>query len=109
MIADVMAAHDWPTNGHLIWDLVRLGYLNAEDYTLDTTYGRGVWWKLWQPKRLLTNGWTDDPSQPPTNPATAGSRRHGPHPPPRRPRGRAPHHRPQAAPRPRILTTTGHP
>ena len=67
MSADIMAAHDWSTNGHLIWDLVRLGYLHAEDYTLDTTYGRGVWWKLWQPKRLLTNGWTDDPSQPPTD------------------------------------------
>ena len=67
MSADIMAAHDWSTNGHLIWDLVRLGYLHAEDYTLDTTYGRGVWWKLWQPGRLLTNGWTDDPGQPPTD------------------------------------------
>ena len=67
MSADVMAAHDWSTNGHLIWDLVRLGYLNAKDYTLDTTYGRGVWWKLWQPGRLLTNGWTDDPGQPPAD------------------------------------------
>lgn len=48
-----MAAGQWATNGHMIADVARLGYLDGE--VLDVTYGRGVFWKQWEPKRLFTN------------------------------------------------------
>ena len=47
------AAHRWPSNAHLIEDVARLGYLRAEDYTLDPTHGQGVWWRRWRPERLV--------------------------------------------------------
>jgi len=47
-----MAATTWPTNADLIVDVVRLGYLNWNDRTLDPTYGRGSWWMKWEPASL---------------------------------------------------------
>lgn len=46
----VLAANHWPTNGHLIVDCARLGYLNGQ--VLDPTYGRGVWWRRFRPEWL---------------------------------------------------------
>jgi hypothetical protein len=42
----VLAAHNWRTNGHLIADVHRLGYIKGRVY--DATYGAngGVWWKV---------------------------------------------------------------
>lgn len=48
----VMAATQWPTNGHMIADVARLGYLRAEWLTLDPTYGLGRWWTVWRPDKL---------------------------------------------------------
>lgn len=48
----VLAAHAWPTNGHLIADVARLGYLRPTDRVLDPTYGNGVWWSIWRPHHL---------------------------------------------------------
>lgn len=48
----VRTATAWPTNAELIADCARLGYLRSEWHTLDPTYGRGIWWKLWQPDEL---------------------------------------------------------
>lgn len=53
--APVMAVHAWPTNGHLIADVARLGYLQAERLTLDPTYGLGTWWTQWRPRRLVAS------------------------------------------------------
>lgn len=50
----VRASHAWPTNGHLIADVARLGYLRADDLVLDMTYGKGVWWQEWRPDALFT-------------------------------------------------------
>lgn len=50
----VLAAHTWPTNGHLIADVARL-YLNDTDHVLDPTYGRGVWWSIWRPTHLTAS------------------------------------------------------
>jgi hypothetical protein len=49
----VRAAHAWKSNAHLIEDVAKLGYLNG--HVLDPTYGKGRWWKRWQPKRLTTS------------------------------------------------------
>jgi hypothetical protein len=48
----ILAAGTWPTNGHLIADIARLGYLQADWTIWDPTYGHGTWWTQWQP----TNG-----------------------------------------------------
>jgi hypothetical protein len=49
----VLAVTAWPTNAHLIEDAARLGYLRSEWRTLDPTFGRGVWWRRWQPDELV--------------------------------------------------------
>lgn len=51
--AEVRACAEWPTNGHLIADVARLGYLRHEWRTLDPTYGYGVWWSVWRPRMLV--------------------------------------------------------
>lgn len=51
----VLAAHAWPTNGHLIADVARLGYLRRTDVVLDPTYGNGVWWSVWEPEHLVSH------------------------------------------------------
>lgn len=48
-----MAIDDWPSSAELIRDCARLGYLKREWHTLDPTHGRGVFWKLWRPNRLV--------------------------------------------------------
>lgn len=49
----ILAIDKWPTNGHLIADCARLGYLRKEWLTLDPTYGYGTFWKVWQPDELV--------------------------------------------------------
>jgi len=49
----VLAAQPWPTNAHLIADCARLGYICKDSLTLDPTYGRGTWWSIWRPDRLV--------------------------------------------------------
>lgn len=49
----ILAAHAWPTNAELVEDCARLGYLGSDWLTLDPTYGRGTWWTMWQPTRLI--------------------------------------------------------
>lgn len=52
----VLTADHWPTNGHIVRDaLVPLGYLRTGWVALDPTFGlEGGWWKLWQPRDLMT-------------------------------------------------------
>lgn len=49
----VNAAHAWRNNAELIVACRTLGYLRDDAYTLDPTYGRGTFWKLWRPERLV--------------------------------------------------------
>lgn len=51
--APVLAATQWRTNGDLIADCARLGYLDANRLILDPTYGRGTWWTTWRPAHLV--------------------------------------------------------
>ena len=53
MTSEIMAAHAWPTNGHLVADVAELGYIG--DKVLDLTYGLGTFWSQWRPKDLVTN------------------------------------------------------
>lgn len=42
------------SNGVLISTIARLGYLgDQDDYVLDTTYGRGLWWTRYRPDNLV--------------------------------------------------------
>lgn len=51
--APVLAINKWATNGHLIADCARLGYLRDTDLILDPTYGYGTFWKVWKPSSLV--------------------------------------------------------
>jgi SAM-dependent methyltransferase len=51
----VLAVHAWRNNAELIADCARLGYLRADWRTLDPTYGRGGFWKLWRPDDLVAH------------------------------------------------------
>jgi tRNA G10 N-methylase Trm11 len=53
MAVPVLAAQPWRTNAELIADVASLGYLKKDDLTLDPTWGRGIWWNVWQPTTLV--------------------------------------------------------
>lgn len=55
MNGPILAATKWRSNAELIRDVVRLGYLREDSVTLDATFGRGIWWKLWRPNILITH------------------------------------------------------
>lgn len=60
----VLAAGTWRTNGELIADCARLGYLTDDGPTWDATYGLGNWWTIWRPANLCA---TDiDPAKSPS-------------------------------------------
>ena len=42
------------TNAQLIADVARLGHLRPDWRTWDVTYGRGAFWKDWEPDALIT-------------------------------------------------------
>lgn len=52
MTSPILAAHNWRTNGDLIADAARLGYLDDQLETIDPTWGRGRWWTVFTPCRL---------------------------------------------------------
>lgn len=41
---DICAATRWPSNGEMMFDLWRIGYVDIKAKVVDMTYGRGVWW-----------------------------------------------------------------
>lgn len=51
----VLAAHPWRNNAELIAACRTLGYLHDDWPTLDPTYGRGGFWKIWRPHNLVTH------------------------------------------------------
>lgn len=50
-MGDVMRAFKWSSNAEMIEDVAKLGYLDGR--VLDVTYGEGVFWKRWKPKKLV--------------------------------------------------------
>jgi hypothetical protein len=67
--APIMAIDTWPTNGHLIADVQKLGYINKLDSVLDCTYGYGVFWSVWKPQSYLFHRTDIDPAKSPDDPA----------------------------------------
>lgn len=57
----VLTAEAWATNGHLMADVARLGYLNGR--VLDATWGMGVFWRECAPAELV--GMDLDPTKAP--------------------------------------------
>lgn len=51
----IKAIGTWRTNGELIADVARLGYISEDSYTLDPTYGLGNWWTHFRPHQLVTH------------------------------------------------------
>lgn len=51
LAAPVLSATTARTNGELVAEAARLGYLNGR--VLDPTYGRGKWWTDYQPDELV--------------------------------------------------------
>lgn len=49
----VLAINKWKSNGHLIRECARLGYLRKDWLTLDPTFGKGTFWKVWRPDELV--------------------------------------------------------
>lgn len=69
LVADtIMAIDTWKSNGHLIQDCHRLGYIGDLDSVLDCTYGYGVFWSVWKPKGYLFHGTDADPAKSPDDP-----------------------------------------
>jgi hypothetical protein len=64
----IMAIDSWPTNGHLIADVHRLGYIHKLDTVLDCTYGYGAFWSEWKPPGYLFHATDIDPEKSPDNP-----------------------------------------
>lgn len=60
----VLAATAWPSNGHLIADVFELyRYLIGPDpLVLDPTYGKGNWWTVHKPSRLIGHSRETTPS-----------------------------------------------
>lgn len=52
-MGDVLSIGEWSTNGDLIADVARLGWLSDELTVLDATYGRGRFWTKYRPPLLV--------------------------------------------------------
>lgn len=51
---DGVGVRPWRSNAELIArGVVPLGFLRPQDRVLDPTYGKGVWWRDWQPNELI--------------------------------------------------------
>jgi hypothetical protein len=51
----VSGSGTWATNGALIADVARLGYITDTDHVVDATYGRGLWWTCYRPAKLIAH------------------------------------------------------
>lgn len=49
----ILAAQRWKTNGELIADVARLGYIGK--WVRDVTYGEGTFWSEWRPPILIAS------------------------------------------------------
>jgi len=52
-VPPVMAIDKWASNGDLIADCARLGYLRSDWLTLDPTFGYGTFWSRWLPVEFV--------------------------------------------------------
>lgn len=52
---EVRTATEWPTNGHMIADMHRIGFIRDADVVVDITYGLGVFWSVYRPEHLIAH------------------------------------------------------
>lgn len=64
MTTAVPAVSTWATNGDLIADVARVGWLTADMSVLDVTWGKGRFWTKWRPRILV--GTDIDPERSPS-------------------------------------------
>ncbi len=57
----VKSCQEWSTNGHLIADVAKVGYLRKRTTILDCTFGLGTFWKQWSPTESMFVGCDLDP------------------------------------------------
>jgi len=62
-MGEVMRAGEYKDNGHLIAACHQLGYLTDDMRVWDATYGLGVFWSVWRPRRLVASD--GDPAKSP--------------------------------------------
>jgi len=43
---DICSMTWWPSNAEMMYDLVRIGYVDPNRKIVDLTYGRGTWWTM---------------------------------------------------------------
>ncbi len=53
MTGPVLAVDTYPDNSSLLAAAARLGHLRLDWFTIDVTYGGGVFWKTFRPARLI--------------------------------------------------------
>lgn len=49
---DICAVTQWPSNGEMMYDLYRLGYVDLRKKIVDMTYGMGTWWHYLEDRHL---------------------------------------------------------
>lgn len=49
----VLRATYWKSNAEMIEAIVELGFLDRDMKVLDPTYGKGIWWKKFKPRKLV--------------------------------------------------------
>lgn len=52
---EIMRADNYKDNGELIAAVHQLGYLTDDMRVWDATYGLGVFWSVWRPRRLVAS------------------------------------------------------
>lgn len=52
-MTEIQSIGRWATNGELIADVARLGWITDDLTVLDTTYGRGRFWTRYRPAQLV--------------------------------------------------------
>lgn len=51
----ILAAAHFANNGRIIEYCHQLGLITNDDFVLDATYGKGVWWRQYQPRYFTSN------------------------------------------------------
>lgn len=54
-MTQIRTATAWTDNAEMIADVARLGHIPRTAHVFDPTFGKGVWWKTYRPRRLYTN------------------------------------------------------
>lgn len=54
-VAPILAVDQWRNNAEMIAGVADCGYLDRNWSTMDVTYGKGTFWKVFMPRRLIAH------------------------------------------------------